>query len=303
MTYKNVNICNNTQMILDKFLAIREAKTGIPSPSKSNALQKDTLETHLKAKSSKHDNIKQNTNLINTSKDGNDDGKIPFKEKIVNFGKGIVTPIKTMFSSPKNIAITAASVAAGAALVALTGGAAAPVMVAAGIIGGGVQVGKGISKQINAKTDEEARQAWQQMGSGTFTVGVSAAGAKASVKAANGAETGNMSTISAIVKCFKDAPKNIMNSVTNAGQKLSGFVNSAASSSSSAVSGGKGRVYTDADIIDVDFVEVVDDGAAVQNKSFFSGIKSKLLGKGKKSDTLQLGTSKKDYKKLTSKPE
>ncbi len=300
MTYRNVNICDNTQAILDRFLAIREEKTGIQSPSKPRGLEKDTLVKSKVSKNSDNNKIQQNSD---------DDGKISFKEKMVNFGKGIINPVKTMFSSPKNIAITAAAVAGGAALIALTSGAAAPVMVAAGIITGGVQIGKGISKQINAKTDDEAREAWQQIGSGTFTAGVSAAGAKASLKTANGSEAGDMSTISAIGKCFKDAPKNIMNSVTNAGQKISGFLNSAASSSnfsSSTVSGSgsKGRTYYDGDIIDVDFVEIADNGATkTPTSNLFSRLKSKLLGSGEKADTLELGTSKKDVKRLTAKPE
>ena len=58
-----------------------------------------------------------------------------------------------MFSSPKNIAITALSALGAAALIVLTGGAAAPVMVGAGIIGGGLQIAKGIKKQTLSSTD------------------------------------------------------------------------------------------------------------------------------------------------------
>ena len=143
---------------------------------------------------------------IYLSKDGMDDGKISFGEKLVNFGKGLVAPIKNMFSSPKNIAITALSALGAAALIVLTGGAAAPVMVGAGIIGGGIQIAKGIKKQSNAVTDAQAAEAWKDMGSGTFTVGASVAGAKASLKAV-GVNAQGMSAWKAAGKCITDLPK------------------------------------------------------------------------------------------------
>lgn len=137
---------------------------------------------------------------------GQDDGKISFGEKVVNFGKGLIKPIKNMFSSPKNIAITALSALGAAALIVLTGGAAAPVMVGAGIIGGGVQIVKGMKKQAEAVTDAQAAAAWQDMGSGTFAVGASIAGAKASLKVA-GANTQGLSAWKAAGKCITDLPK------------------------------------------------------------------------------------------------
>lgn len=154
-----------------------------------------------------------------------DDGKISFKEKVKNFGKGLIAPIKNIFSSPKNIAITAVSALGCAALIGLTGGAAAPVLVAAGLIGGGVQIVKGIQKQAKATTDAQAAQAWQDMGSGTFTVGVSALGAKASLKA-NGANVSGMSTLKAAGKCIADVPKNISTGFSTAKVNISNFASS-----------------------------------------------------------------------------
>jgi len=196
-------------------------------------------------------------NVTNVSADGKDDGKISFKEKMKNFGVGLVAPIKKMFSSPKNIAITALSIAGGAALIALTGGAAAPVMVALGIAGGGIQIGKGIYKQVNAKTDAEAQQAWQQMGSGTFTVGVSAAGAKASLKAAGISNAKNTSVLSAIGQCFKSLPSNISKSFKTAGQNISGIITSVKSSAANSKN-------LNPDVIDVEYkiVDAPETGAA-----------------------------------------
>ncbi len=151
-----------------------------------------------------------------------DDGKISFKEKIKNFGKGIVAPIKNIFSSPKNIAITAVSALACAAIIGVTGGAAAPVFVAAGLLGGGAQIIKGIQKQSKATTDAQAKEAWQDMGSGTFAVGVSALGAKSSLKA-SGTNVKGMSTIKAAGKCIADVPKNLSKGFKTAKINVSDF--------------------------------------------------------------------------------
>lgn len=216
--YVDTNLCNFTDQIMDIWAARRTEKQYFPDSALSGKINKDTLQKTTDVKPLAQN--AQGEKSVTTS-DGKDDGKISFKEKIKNFGEGLVKPIKTIFSSPKNMAITAASIAGGAALIALTGGAAAPVMVAAGLVGGSVQVGKGIYKQVNAKTDNEARMAWQDMGSGTFTIGASAAGAKSSLKAAKVDGAKNMSTIKAIGKCLVDLPKNIKTSFKNISSKVS----------------------------------------------------------------------------------
>ena len=220
MTYNYVdtNLCNFTDDIMDIWAARRAEKQYFPDSALSGKINKDTLQKTTEVKP----NV-QNPNgekSVATS-DGKDDGKISFTEKMKNFGEGLVKSIKTIFSSPKNMVITAASIAGGAALIALTGGAAAPVMVAAGLAGGTVQVGKGIYRQLNAKTDNEARLAWQDMGSGTFTIGASAAGAKSSLKAAKVDGAKNMSTMKALGKCLVDLPKNIKTSINNISLKFS----------------------------------------------------------------------------------
>lgn len=159
-------------------------------------------------------------------KDGRDDGKISFSEKLANFGKGLVAPIKNIFASPKNMAISALTVAAGAGLIALTGGMAAPVMVAIGLIGGGAHIVSGLYKQSTATTDAQVAQAWQQVGSGTFTVGVSAIGAKSSLKTAGVENTSNMTTWQACVNCLKNAPRFFSEAVTTASPKVSAFMSS-----------------------------------------------------------------------------
>ena len=184
-----------------------------------------TQKTNVVTQPQKKDAISSAEATVTTSKDEFDDGKISFKEKVKNFGKGIVAPIKNIFSSPKNIAITALSALACAAIIGVTGGAAAPVFVAAGLIGGGAQIIKGIQQQSKATTDAQAANAWQNMGSGTFTVGVSALSAKASLKA-NGTDVSGMSTLKAAGKCIADVPKNISTGVKTAKLNVSNFVNS-----------------------------------------------------------------------------
>ena len=216
-SYVDTNLCNFTDQIMDIWAARRTEKKYFPDSALSGKIGKDTLQKTTELKSSA-----QKTNGENplATSDGKDDGKISFKEKMQNFGEGLVKPIKTIFSSPKNMLITAASVAGGAALIALTGGAAAPVMVAAGVVGGTVQVGKGIYKQVNAKTDNEAKQAWQEMGTGTFAVGVSAAGAKSSLKAAKVSASKDIPTSKAVWQCMAGIPKNIKTGIKNIYSKM-----------------------------------------------------------------------------------
>lgn len=160
---------------------------------------------------------------VYTCKDGCDDGRISFGEKVSNFCNGVVAPIKNIFASPKNMLVAGLTIAAGAGLIALTGGAAAPVMVALGLVGGGTQIASGLYKQATATTDAQAAQAWNQMGSGTFTVGTSILGAKASLKAAGVQNVSNMTTKQAVVSCLKDAPSFFSNAVKTASPKVSAF--------------------------------------------------------------------------------
>lgn len=168
------------------------------------------------------DKVKKNNSFRNYSIKSNglerdtfdyskDDGKISFKDKAKNFLKGIISPITTMFSSPKNLIIGAGAIAAGGLLLVATGGALAPVLVAGGIIGGGLQLGIGIYKASSAKTDDEAKDAWQNIGAGTSSVLMSSAGAKSALKA-SGANTEGMSFFKSVLECFKQTPKLIKNS-------------------------------------------------------------------------------------------
>ncbi len=141
-----------------------------------------------------------------------DDGKISTADKVKNFAKGIISSITSMFSSPVNFAIGAGMIAGSAALIAATGGAAAPVMVTLGLATGALQLGHGIYKATAAKTDEEAEQAWQGIGAGTSAVASSVLGSKSALKA-SGVNTSKMGYLEATVQCVKQTPSNLSKSV------------------------------------------------------------------------------------------
>lgn len=213
------NLMKNDDIVLTKM------KEGIAKSSGKNTV--------------KNLNTKPSDNFTKTINASDDDGKISLKEKIINFGKGIIKPIKTIFSSPKNIAITVVSAAAAAGLIFITSGAAAPIMVTAGLLGGAFQIGKGIYKQAKAKTDDEAKNAWQDMGSGTFTVGVSALCAKSALKATGASNTKDLSLFKSIIECVKkSSPSNIVNAFKTASGKISSIFANIKSSGNTKINNG-----------------------------------------------------------------
>ena len=135
----------------------------------------------------------------NTCTDGNDDGKIGFGSALLNAGEGILKGAlngftgllgfgkdangKTTWNPLKligSVALVAASIACPAIGVAAC---------AVGAVAGGVQVVKGATAAANAKTDAEAKAAWENMGEGGATVVGCIVGAKASAGAMKGSST------------------------------------------------------------------------------------------------------------------
>ena len=105
--------------------------------------------------------------------------KVGFWEGLKAFGKGIIRPIKNIFKHPIKSALM---IAGAAALIIGTGGAAAPLLVGAGLAMGGYQLIKGGYVAMTAKTKGEKLAALEDMGEGTFTVGASLAGARSYAK-------------------------------------------------------------------------------------------------------------------------
>ncbi len=150
--------------------------------------------------------------------DGKDDGKISFKEGAASFGKGLIGIVKSAIKHPIATGLT---IAAGAVLTVATGGAALPVLVAAGVTLGTAQIGVGVYKAATSETDGEAKQALETIGNGTFAVAVSMLSAKGALNAASKAGVSSASTakdaniIQSTVDCFKVTPGAILQSAKN----------------------------------------------------------------------------------------
>ncbi len=144
-----------------------------------------------------------------------DDGIISAEDKLFNFAKGVISPITSMFKSPKNFLIGVGTIAGIGALTVATGGAITPLLVTAGLVGGTVQFGVSAYKASSATTDEEACQAWQGIGSGTSAIVGSVLGAKSAAKAANIVGADDMNAIEATIACVKNSPKALQNSINS----------------------------------------------------------------------------------------
>ncbi len=150
--------------------------------------------------------------------DGNDDGKISFKESAASFGKGLIGIVKSVVKHPVATGLT---IAAGVALTVATGGAALPALVATGVTLGAAQIGVGIYKASTAETDGEAKQAFETIGNGTFAVTASALSAKGALNAASKAGVSSANTakdaniIQSTVNCFKVTPEAVLQSAKN----------------------------------------------------------------------------------------
>lgn len=103
---------------------------------------------------------------------------VSFWEGLKAFGKGVLNPLKNALKHPFK---TAAVIAASAALIIGTGGAATPLLIGAGVLMGGWQLGKGTINAITSDTKAETLAALEDMGEGTFTLGASMMGAKSYV--------------------------------------------------------------------------------------------------------------------------
>lgn len=133
---------------------------------------------------------KPDTYVSNSSEkctDGKDDGKIGFLSALGNtvkgVGKTVVNGVKGMFTNSEgkfSLGKTLLSVGTAAVCVAVP--AVGVAACAIGGVMGAVQVGKGVYNAANAETDAEAKEAWQNIGGGAFTVAASVVGAKAGVK-------------------------------------------------------------------------------------------------------------------------
>lgn len=159
----------------------------------------------FKGKSTKAENSSVFTQIPQEVKiDKSNDGKFSVSEAGKNLVKGIVSPITNMFSSPKNFLLGAGMMAGSAVLIAATGGAIAPLFVAAGIGMGACQVAKAGYKFATAKNGDDVEKAFYDIGGATSTIGLSVAGARGSLKQAS-IKTEGLNTFSSVKTCFTSA--------------------------------------------------------------------------------------------------
>ena len=130
----------------------------------------------------------------NTCTDGVDDGKIGVASALGNIvegaGKSIINGIKGAFTdSEGNFSIlkTLGTIGVGAACVAFP--AVGLVLAGVGVVTGGAKLATGVANAMNAETDAEAKDAWEQVGEGGLTAGLSAVGVKASLGAVQSSST------------------------------------------------------------------------------------------------------------------
>ena len=136
----------------------------------------------------------------NTCTDGKDDGKIGLFSAIgyiiEGAGKSIINGIKGAFTdSNGNFSLGKTLLSIGTVAACAVFPAAGVVLAGAGIVTGGVKLASGVVNALNADTDAEAKDAWEQVGEGGLTLGLSIFGAKSSVKAVqNSSSAGALST-------------------------------------------------------------------------------------------------------------
>ena len=124
----------------------------------------------------------------NTCTDGADDGKIGLFSAVGNIvegaGKSVVNAVKGAFTdSNGNFSITKTLTTVGMSALCIAVPAVGVALAGVGLATGGTKFVTGVATALNAETDAEAKDAWEQVGEGALTVGLSATGAKASMKA------------------------------------------------------------------------------------------------------------------------
>lgn len=192
--------------------------------------------------------------------DGKDDGKIGFWDGVGSFFKGIgntiVNTVKDIVTDPKKLLLAAVTV--GACFIPVVGPVIATGLAVAGGIGGAITLGKGIVKAVDCAnseghTDAEARAAFEDIGSGTFTLVTSAIAVKGSLKSFKTAPGGTAKTFngkaSELAKIadkaddakgiIKATATDLKNGVAELGNNIKSTAQSSAGTTEIAIAGGK----------------------------------------------------------------
>ncbi len=145
--------------------------------------------------------------------DGKDDGEINGWQKIKHFGKGIGNFFKGLIGCDRDWNFSAGrllkNVAMGAAIAGvclLTAGTAVPAIIAgAGVLTAAGGIAKSAYQANQAKTDAEARAAWEGLGSNTVALAASVVGAKATMKQVPGVDATKYTGIKGTFKAAWDS--------------------------------------------------------------------------------------------------
>lgn len=173
--------------------------SGISMSDYQAYLQQQGIQTGTNGATSSITYVNDSVQLSTSSEkctDGKDDGKIGIFSAIGNaikgVGKTVVNGVKGMFTdSNGNFSLGKTLLSVGTAAACIAFPAVGVAACAIGGVMGAVQVGKGIYNATTATTDAEAKEAWQNIGGGAFTVAASVTGAKAGVKAVKNTSTAN----------------------------------------------------------------------------------------------------------------
>jgi hypothetical protein len=135
--------------------------------------------------------------------------------------KGLISPLTDPFQSPTKFAIAAGMFLAHAGIIAATGGAAAPVLLAIGAITAFYQAGKGGYELHKAQTPAERKKALTSLGAGVANIVLLGAGAKPALKEgveggiqlSKGIDTEKVTPLNATLETVKRVPDSAIQSV------------------------------------------------------------------------------------------
>lgn len=151
-----------------------------------------------------------------------DDGKISFTEKAGSFfkgiGKSIWNGVKSL-ATPSGLLKTAATI--GACMIPGVGPLIGLGLAGIGVVKGVSTVAKGASAAASATTDEQAKQAWENIGAGTFTTVASAVAVKGATKAIGNMNKAAASTGGVDVSKATSIYEKATGTVKNAGKTFS----------------------------------------------------------------------------------
>jgi len=182
---------STTETFTTSTTATTAASTGTPESAADAADEKELAALQAAGEEIEtygYDSIEEYQEFIgtNTCTDGEDDGKIGFWNAAGNILEGAVKSLinlpKTLLCDEKgDLSLLKIGITAAAAVACYF---CSPLLIVGGIYGvisGGSKIIENVSTALNAKTDAQAKAAWENVGDGTLTVAGSALAVKSGV--------------------------------------------------------------------------------------------------------------------------